>query len=116
MRHHACQITGAKCCANQVLVNDWCTLQPVPEMTASIRCTLTFNSFCWQVKLIVIDSITFHFRQDFQDMAQRTRILAQMAQNLMRCAENRELAVCALTGCFALTSSTILCCMLHKLC
>lgn len=47
-----------------------------------------------QVKMIVIDSIAFHFRQDFQDMAQRTRVLAEMAQNLMQLAEDRDLAVC----------------------
>lgn len=47
----------------------------------------------WQVKLIVIDSIAFHFRQDFQDMAQRTRVLAEMAQKLMHLAEEKDLAV-----------------------
>lgn len=46
-----------------------------------------------QVKIIIIDSIAFHFRQDFQDMAQRTRVLAEMAQNLMHLAEDRDLAV-----------------------
>lgn len=46
-----------------------------------------------EVKLIVIDSIAFHFRQDFQDMAQRTRVLAEMAQKLMRLAEDKDLAV-----------------------
>lgn len=46
-----------------------------------------------QVKLIVIDSIAFHFRQDFQDMAQRTRVLAEMAQKLMQLAEDKDLAV-----------------------
>ncbi|DBA87454.1 TPA: hypothetical protein ACH3X1_004493 [Trebouxia sp. C0004] len=46
-----------------------------------------------EVKLIVIDSIAFHFRQDFQDMAQRTRVLAEMAQKLMHLAEETDLAV-----------------------
>ena len=45
------------------------------------------------MKLIVIDSIAFHFRQDFQDMAQRTRVLAEMAQKLMHLAEEKDLAV-----------------------
>lgn len=48
---------------------------------------------CAQVKLIVVDSIAFHFRQDFQDMAQRTRVLAEMAQKLMHLAEEKDLAV-----------------------
>lgn len=46
-----------------------------------------------QVKIIVIDSIAFHFRQDFQDMAQRTRVLAEMSQRLMHLAEQKDLAV-----------------------
>ena len=31
-----------------------------------------------QVRIIVVDSITFHFRQDFQDLAHRTRVLTQV--------------------------------------
>ena len=51
------------------------------------------NSAVMQVKIVIIDSITFHFRQEFQDMAQRTRILAQLAQTLMRHAESKDIAV-----------------------
>lgn len=47
----------------------------------------------WQVKLIVIDSVTFNFRQDFDDMAGRTRLLADMAQKLMAIAEKHDVAV-----------------------
>jgi RAD51-like protein 2 len=46
-----------------------------------------------QVKLIVIDSITFNFRQDFEDMAGRTRLLAEMGQKLGKIAEEHDLAV-----------------------
>jgi hypothetical protein len=45
------------------------------------------------VKLIVIDSITFNFRQDFEDMAGRTRLLAEMGQKLGKIAEEYDLAV-----------------------
>ena len=45
------------------------------------------------VRLIVIDSVTFHFRQDVDDMAARTRQLGQMAQALMALAGRRQLAV-----------------------
>ncbi|PSC75198.1 Sodium hydrogen exchanger 7 [Micractinium conductrix] len=45
------------------------------------------------VKLVVIDSVTFHFRQDFADMAARTRQLAAMAQHLMALAGERDVAV-----------------------
>lgn len=46
-----------------------------------------------QVKLVVIDSVAFHFRQDFRDMALRTRLLKGMAQQLLRLAAENELAV-----------------------
>lgn len=45
------------------------------------------------MKLIVIDSITFNFRQDFEDMAGRTRLLAEMGQKLAKIAEEHDLAV-----------------------
>ncbi|XP_057726145.1 DNA repair protein RAD51 homolog 3 isoform X1 [Arachis stenosperma] len=38
------------------------------------------------VKIIIIDSVTFHFRQDFEDMALRTRLLNEMALKLMKLA------------------------------
>ena len=46
-----------------------------------------------QVKLVVVDSITFHFRQELQDMAQRTRTLGQLAQDLLSQADSRHVAV-----------------------
>uniref|UniRef100_A0A7S1SLP5 DNA repair protein RAD51 homolog 3 n=2 Tax=Tetraselmis chuii TaxID=63592 RepID=A0A7S1SLP5_9CHLO len=46
-----------------------------------------------KVCAIIVDSITFQFRQGFQDMAQRTRLLAQMAQQLMQLAESKGIAV-----------------------
>ena len=46
-----------------------------------------------QVKLVVIDSITFHFRQNFPDLAHRARVLAGMAQKLMQLAVSLQVAV-----------------------
>ncbi|KAJ3160927.1 DNA repair protein rad51c [Geranomyces michiganensis] len=46
-----------------------------------------------KIKLIVLDSIAFHFRQKFADMGQRTRLLNSMAQRLRALAENRDVAV-----------------------
>eukprot|EP00850_Spirogloea_muscicola_P016020 SM000127S26636 [mRNA] locus=s127:144054:146389:- [translate_table: standard] len=46
-----------------------------------------------KVKLVVIDSVTFHFRQDFDDMAQRSRLLSGMAQKLMAISDQHDLAV-----------------------
>ena len=45
------------------------------------------------VKLIVIDSVTFHFRQDYEDLGSRARHLNHMAQNLMSIAGQRQIAV-----------------------
>lgn len=46
-----------------------------------------------QVKVVIIDSITFHFRQDFDDLALRTRVLSGMALKLMKVAKTFSLAV-----------------------
>ena len=45
------------------------------------------------VKIIIVDSIAFHFRHGFQDMALRNRILSGMAQTFMELATRCELAV-----------------------
>ncbi|KAI3971360.1 hypothetical protein MKX01_008204 [Papaver californicum] len=45
------------------------------------------------VKIVIIDSVTFHFRRDFDDWAQRTRILSTMALKLMKIAKKFGLAV-----------------------
>lgn len=45
------------------------------------------------VRLVVIDSVAFHFRQDFRDMALRTTILAKMTNRLMSLANAAGLAV-----------------------
>ncbi|KAG9454544.1 hypothetical protein H6P81_007448 [Aristolochia fimbriata] len=45
------------------------------------------------VKVVIIDSITFHFRQEFDDLALRTRLLGGMALKLMKLAQKYWLAV-----------------------
>lgn len=47
----------------------------------------------FQVKIVIVDSVTFHFRQDFDDMALRTRLLSGMALKLMKLAKEFSLAV-----------------------
>lgn len=42
---------------------------------------------------MIIDSVTFHFRQDFDDLALRTRLLSGMALKLMKLAKKFVLAV-----------------------
>ena len=52
-----------------------------------------FLFFKLQVKLIVVDSIAFHFRHDFDDLALRTRLLNGLAQSFIKMACERQLAV-----------------------
>lgn len=51
------------------------------------------------VRLVVVDSVTFHFRQEYADMAARTRQLGQMAQQLMQLAGERDVAVRGAAAC-----------------
>lgn len=45
------------------------------------------------VRLIVLDSVTFHFRHDFEDLGVRTRLLNGMAQKLTSIAAQFNVAV-----------------------
>ncbi|PKU80793.1 DNA repair protein RAD51 homolog 3 isoform X2 [Dendrobium catenatum] len=45
------------------------------------------------VKIVIIDSISFHFRQDFKEMVQRTIVLNEMSRQLMKLAERFAVAV-----------------------
>lgn len=53
----------------------------------------TNSAVAFQVKVVIIDSVTFHFRQDFSDMGLRTRLLSGMAQKLMNIADRFNIAV-----------------------
>ncbi|KIZ02219.1 RAD51-like protein 2 [Monoraphidium neglectum] len=46
-----------------------------------------------EVRLVVTDSVTFHFRQDWPDAGLRSRLLAGLAQDAIALAEGRGLAV-----------------------
>ncbi|KAL2460802.1 DNA repair protein [Abeliophyllum distichum] len=63
------------------------------EQIAVVNYLEKFISEHKDVKVVVIDSITFHFRQDFEDMALRTRLLGGMALKLMKLAKKFNLAV-----------------------
>ncbi|KAG8486367.1 hypothetical protein CXB51_019830 [Gossypium anomalum] len=63
------------------------------EQIALINYLDKFLSAHKDVKVIVVDSVTFHFRQDFDDMALRTRVLSGMALKLMNLAKRFSLAV-----------------------
>lgn len=63
------------------------------EQIAIVNYLEKFISEHEDVKVVIIDSITFHFRQDFDDMALRTRLLGGMALKLMKLAKKFSLAV-----------------------
>ncbi|KAJ1413613.1 Rad51/DMC1/RadA [Sesbania bispinosa] len=63
------------------------------EQIALVNYLDKFISEHKDVKIIIIDSVTFHFRQDFGDMALRTRLLSEMALKLMKLARKFCLAV-----------------------
>ena len=53
----------------------------------------TVSCILFQVKLIVLDSIAFHFRHDFEDLAHRTRLLSGLAQSFIKMACEQQIAV-----------------------
>ncbi|RHZ79069.1 hypothetical protein Glove_152g20 [Diversispora epigaea] len=63
------------------------------ELLALLKTMDQFLKEHSMVKLIVIDSIAFPFRQDFSDMTLRTRLLNMIAQDLKNMAETFEIAV-----------------------
>ncbi len=63
------------------------------ELLAVIDVLPSFVQDHPNVKIVIIDSIAFHFRQDFDDIGARTRRLIQMGQSLMELAHARDLAV-----------------------
>nr|XP_023904965.1 DNA repair protein RAD51 homolog 3 [Quercus suber] len=63
------------------------------EQIALINYLDKFISEHKDVKIVIVDSVTFHFRQDFDDMALRTRLLSGMALKLMKLAKDFSLAV-----------------------
>ena len=65
------------------------------EVTELLAVLETLPEYCamHDIKCVVVDSVAFHFRQDFRDMALRTAILAKMTNRLMSLATKQQLAV-----------------------
>ncbi|KAG6749383.1 hypothetical protein POTOM_046428 [Populus tomentosa] len=63
------------------------------EQIALINYLEEFISDHKDVKIVIIDSVAFHFRQGFEDLALRTRILGEMALKLVKLAKMCNLAV-----------------------
>ena len=45
-----------------------------------------------------MDSVAFHFRRGFDDMGLRTRLLTNMAQDMLELAEKYDLAVSSIVS------------------
>ncbi|XP_071093017.1 DNA repair protein RAD51 homolog 3-like [Haliotis cracherodii] len=63
------------------------------ELLSTVHLLPKFVSEHKKVKLVIVDSIAFHFRHDFDDMSLRTRLLTSMAQSFIRLATEHKLAV-----------------------
>lgn len=63
------------------------------ETIATINHLAAFLKVKTKIKLIVIDSIAFHFRQDLDDTVSRSRVLSSLAQTLNQVAFEHNLAV-----------------------
>ena len=51
-----------------------------------------------QIKLVILDSVAFHFRHDFEDLSLRTRLLTHLAQTLVAMARKYNIAVSGFFG------------------
>ena len=63
------------------------------EQLAVVKILPSFLKTNRNIRLIVMDSVAFHFRHGFDDMAKRSRMLSQMSQDLNKMATDHELAV-----------------------
>uniref|UniRef100_A0ACB8ECX7 DNA repair protein rad51c n=1 Tax=Sphaerodactylus townsendi TaxID=933632 RepID=A0ACB8ECX7_9SAUR len=63
------------------------------ELLAQIYLLPDFLAEHSKVRLVVIDSVAFPFRHDFEDLSLRTRILNGLAQQLITIANDHTLAV-----------------------
>ena len=65
----------------------------VVEQLAALKALPQFLRAHPQVHLLVVDSVAYHFRRGFPDMAVRARMLTGMAQELLQLANEFNLAV-----------------------
>ena len=63
------------------------------ELLATINHLFAYLKLKPQVRVVIIDSIAFHFRQDVTDAAARGRVLGAMAQTLHQLAYEHDIAV-----------------------
>ncbi|XP_071944992.1 DNA repair protein RAD51 homolog 3-like [Antedon mediterranea] len=67
--------------------------QDFVELIAFINTLPKFLSSHPKVRIIIIDSVAFHFRHDIDNLSLRTRLLNGLAQNLIKLAMENTIAV-----------------------
>ena len=70
----------------------FCRIHDWAEQVAAVNTLSTLLDQHPRVRLIVIDSVAFHFRHDFDDFAARARLMAGMANTLTQLARTRNVA------------------------
>lgn len=63
------------------------------QLMATVQRLSQFCSKQVNIRLVVLDSIALPFRYDFEDIPQRNRLLASLAQNLLTVASENKAAV-----------------------
>jgi RAD51-like protein 2 len=70
----------------------FCRIHDWAEQVATVNMLCSLLDQHPRVRLIVIDSVAFHFRHDFDDFAARARLMAGMANTLTQIARTRNVA------------------------
>ena len=80
----------------RIMSKIWCfRVHDYVEQMSTIKCLDSFvtSHAREKIRLVVIDSISFHFRRDFTNMSKRSRVLSEMSQELHALARKHNLAV-----------------------
>ncbi|KAF3771540.1 DNA repair RAD51-like protein 3 [Nymphaea thermarum] len=89
--------------ANFFLANIFCfRVCSYTEQIAVVNNLDNFIASQDNIRIVIIDSITFHFRQHFEDLALRTRVLSSMVLKLMKVAKKYKLAVSLRNFCLSI--------------
>merc|ERR1711983_597137 len=79
---------------DQILQNiHFFRIHDATEQRATLHSLQNFLQSHPMVRLVVVDGIAFHYRQDFPDMSQRTRILNEASLLMMSLASTFKLAI-----------------------
>jgi RAD51-like protein 2 len=71
----------------------YCRARDLTEQMAFIRCLSDILEKHPDIKLVIVDSVAFHFRHDFQDLSMRAKLLSRLAQTLNSCAAQYNVAI-----------------------